>query len=76
MRFHNRYAGAIFGRFGMDVMIRAVDEQWFEITTPVVVSPLFYAWIYGFEDGAYIVGPDSVREAMKRHMAKVAQFYA
>ena len=75
LRFHKRYAGTIFGRFGMDVMIRSVDEKWFEITTPIVVSPLFYAWIYGFEDGAYIVGPDFVREAMKDHLAKVSQFY-
>ena len=45
-------------------------------TADVVVSPQFFAWIFGFHTLAQIVGPQDVVEEMGNYLAQVAEMYA
>lgn len=75
MRFSHRFANAVVDRFGKDVFMRRVDDNWVEVVAPVVVSPMFFRWLYGLGAEAYIVGPQEVREAMKNHLLEVSKLY-
>lgn len=75
MHFSHRFANAVVDRFGKEVFMKAVDEKWIEVVAPVVVSPMFFRWLYGLGAEAYIVGPQEVREAMKNHLLEVSKLY-
>ena len=64
IRFADRLAGAVIDRFGRDVMLVREDEGHFSVKLEVVVSPQFYAWVFGFGAEAEILSPASVREGM------------
>ena len=75
MVFHNTMMGAVIDKFGKDVWISEIDKEHFKATANVAVSPQFYAWIFGLEGRAKIVGPDSVVQGMKDMLEKVSQKY-
>lgn len=75
MRFSHRFANAVVDRFGKDVFMKAVDENWIEVVAPVVVSPMFFRWLYGLGAEAYIVEPQEVREGMQKHLMGVIELY-
>ena len=75
MRFSHRFANAVVDRFGKEVFMKAIDEKWIEVVAPVVVSPMFFRWLYGLGAEAYIVGPQEVREEMKKHLLEVSKLY-
>ena len=64
LRFHRHLAGAVIDRFGKEVMLVPDGEEYFTVSVPVVLSPKFYAWVFGFGTEAEILGPDSARKAM------------
>ena len=45
------------------------------MTVTVVVSPQFYAWVFGLEDNVTITAPDSVVKQMKDMLDKVSKRY-
>ena len=47
----------------------------FTVTADVVVSPQFFAWVFGFHTLAQIVGPPDVVEKMREYLAQVAEMY-
>ena len=64
LRFANRLAGAVIDRFGRDVLLIREDDEHFSVSIEAVVSPQFYAWVFGFGDECEILSPASVREGM------------
>ncbi len=50
-------------------------DDHFEVIVTVVVSPQFYAWVFGLEDNVTITAPDSVVKQMKDMLAKVSKRY-
>ena len=75
LRFARRLAGAVIDRFGREAILTPDGEEHFLITVPVAVSPLFYAWLLGFGADAEILGPEEVREGLKRQLESVAELY-
>ncbi|MDD6050447.1 MAG: WYL domain-containing protein [Clostridiales bacterium] len=75
MVFQNRMLSTVLDRFGHSVMASPVDKSHFRITVPVAVSDQFYGWIFGLGNYVTIVGPDSVKEGMKKALAKVTKRY-
>lgn len=67
----NELAGIIIDRFGRDVPFRNIDEEHFEITAKVAVSPLFLTWLMNFGADIKIVSPQNVIEEFK-NIAKAA----
>jgi len=75
MRFDRELLNVVIDRFGMDVMINPIDEQWFEISETVYVSPTFLSWMIQFQDKAKIIEPQEVVEEMKKTLEKTLKNY-
>ena len=72
-RFENDMVGVVMDRLGRDVMLIPDGPEHFTLRTDVVVSPQFFAWIFGFAGKAQILEPQSVAEAMREQIKKVAE---
>ncbi len=75
MVFQNRMLGAVMDRFGRDVMVMKEDSTHFRVSVNVAVSNQFYGWIFGIGKSVRIVGPESVKEGMKKALADIAARY-
>ena len=75
LRFADRLAGAVIDRFGRDVMFVREDESHFSVSVEAVVSPQFYAWVFGFGEDAEILSPARVREGMAATAERVLARY-
>ena len=76
LRFDSRMVGAVLDRLGRDAALVPDGPDHFTVTADVVVSPQFFAWIFGFHTLAQIVGPQDVVEEMGNYLAQVAEMYA
>ena len=75
LRFANHLAGAVIDRFGRDVMLIRDDDEHFSVSIEAVVSPQFYAWVFGFGAEAEILSPAHVRDGMAEMAASVLKLY-
>ncbi|MBQ3480796.1 MAG: WYL domain-containing protein [Oscillospiraceae bacterium] len=75
LRFSNHLAGAVIDRFGRDVMLIREDDEHFSVSIEAVVSPQFYAWVFGFGTEAEILSPAHVRDGMADVAASVLKAY-
>lgn len=66
LRCKNRMANIIIDRFGTESIISAVDDEHFEITVKVAVSPVFLSWLMNFGSDIKIISPQSVIEDFKK----------
>ena len=73
LRFEKDMVGPVLDRLGRDVMLIPDGEEHFTVRTDVVVSPQFFAWIFGFAGKAQILGPESVVNAMKEQLQRVSE---
>lgn len=75
LRFDNDLVGAVLDRLGLDSMIIPDDEEHFTVSADVIVSPQFFAWVFGFGDKAKIISPQSVVDQMREHSVSVVAMY-
>ena len=75
LRFKNILAGAVFDRFGRDVMLIPDGEDHFVVTLDVAVSPQFYWWVFGFGTDVEILSPDDIRERAADLAQQIADQY-
>ena len=75
LRFDSRMVGAVLDRLGRDAVLVPDGPDHFTVTADVVVSPQFFAWVFGFHTLAQIVGPPDVVEKMREYLAQVAEMY-
>lgn len=62
----NALVGVIVDRFGSDVfLVREDSGERFRVTVPVVLSPQFYAWVFGLGRGVRIVAPQKAAEGFR-----------
>ena len=76
LRFSNELVGPVLDRLGRDIMLIPDGDSHFTVRTNVVVSPQFYAWVFGFGDKAVILDPSQVAEGMREHLHTAAALYA
>lgn len=60
----NRMTGVIFDRFGLSTPVRLVDDEHFEVTVKITVSPQFYGWVFALDGAVKITAPEDVRLKM------------
>ena len=60
LRCENNMANIIIDRFGRDITIRSVDDEHFEVSVKVVVSPHFLSWLMTFPKRVRIKSPEWV----------------
>ena len=75
LRFTNNLAGAVFDRFGTDVMLIPDGDDHFVVTVELAVSPQFFAWVFGFGTEAEILSPGDVREAAAERAQQISKMY-
>ena len=71
----NRYAGVIIDRFGKDVTLRPVDDQFFSVKVLISVSPQFFGWVAGMGEKVKINGPDWVQEEYLSYLTSILDSY-
>ena len=69
----NDLMDAILDKFGKDVTTYAYDMENFRAEVDVVVSSVFFSWVFGFEGDVVINGPSDVKEKYKEMVMKVAE---
>jgi len=75
IRLANHLAGAVIDRFGPDVMLIPDGEDHFVVSLELVISPQFFAWVFGFGPEAEIISPEDVREQAANRARNIAQLY-
>ncbi|MCQ4023045.1 MULTISPECIES: YafY family protein [unclassified Ruminococcus] len=75
MQFSNNMIGVVVDRFGKDIIISKCDENSFQLTVGVNVSPQFLGWIFALGDDVKILSPKSVVAQMKKQSKKVSKLY-
>ncbi len=75
LRFANHLIGVVIDRFGGDITVVSSGPEHFTVNLDVVVSPQFYAWLFGFGTEVEIVSPEGVRANMKALAEQVAGLY-
>lgn len=58
--FSNNLATVVIDRFGNDLILSAIDKDYFSITIDVEVSPTFLSWIFMFRNDVTIISPGHV----------------
>lgn len=71
----NDLAGVMIDRFGQDVMMVRSDDEHFRVNVRVAVSMQFLGWIIALGEGARIMGPQSVIEAMNKEINRLVKQY-
>ncbi len=67
----NSLVGVIADRFGSDVFITKETDNSFYITINVLLSPQFYAWVFGLGDKVKILSPKKAQDEFKEQLEKV-----
>ena len=78
LRVQNSRMDAIIDKFGLSIYPKAVDKDHFEVTVKVVLSPQFYAWVFGLKNYITIVDEEmnkDAREGMIEHLKAVTKRY-
>ncbi len=75
IRFANAFAGAVFDRFGTDVILVPDGDEHFTVTLELAVSPRFYAWLFGFGTDAEIIFPEEIRKGAVEMLRELAGMY-
>lgn len=75
MRFHISLLNAVFDKFGRDIMLIPEGDDYFNVTVPVAVSPMFLSWVIGFGNKAAILYPQSVIDQCKALCAEAMSQY-
>lgn len=73
IEFDNHLAGVVMDRFGKDTVFIKSDDAHFRIRVEVMVSPQFYAWVFGLCPGARITSPQEVADGMKSQLEAALQ---
>lgn len=69
----NDLIGVIVDRFGPEVYIVKETEQSFIVTVKVILSPQFYAWLFGFGTKVKLLTP---KRAVDEYQSKVAELFS
>ena len=73
LRFAGHLVGAVIDRFGKDLIIMPEPYGEFTVNLDVVVSPLFFGWLFGFGSEVQILYPADVKEEMRSLALAVAE---
>ena len=71
LRCRKELAHILFDRFGTDIAVRSVDEEFFEVTVKVIASRPFLSWVFQFCGDISILSPLSVVNEYKEMLNSV-----
>jgi len=74
LRVHRRAMNAMVDKFGKNIFPKIIDADHFEISVKVVLSPQFYAWVFGLKKYVRIMDEEA-RAGMVEHLKAVMGMY-
>lgn len=74
--FHNSMAEVMFDRFGINVRVVSVNEEYSKIMVKVSLSEQFVGWVLGMGDKVKVLGPDSAVAKIRESLYKAVERYA
>ncbi len=75
LSFPEKFVGAMFDRFGFDVVMAKEECDRYSMSVAVELSPAFFAWLSTFEGEVVISEPQSARDAFLDHIEKIRKSY-
>ena len=69
-----KLAGAVIDRFGTEPLFTKTDFG-FKFSIRVMVSPLFFAWLFGFGEDMRVISPESVKGDVRSYISKISEIY-
>lgn len=75
LQCENELAGAMIDRFGKDIMLHKVDEEYFTVNVDVAVSSQFLHWVMSLGTGIKIVAPKSVVKQVQDEIKRLSELY-
>ena len=63
----------IVDQFGTKAKTEVVDEQHFRVTVTVCPSPTFYRWVFGWNGGIRITGPEEIQAEYRAMLEKALE---
>ena len=65
----------IVDRFSKNVFITTNDDNTFEMSTKVMLSPTFYGWLFSLKDKAKLLSPSFAKEEFLSYINDVLNKY-
>lgn len=69
----NRMMNSIIDHFGIDVSVRAFDDNHFIVSAKTALSAAFFAWIFTFCGKVRLISPTDAVEAYRSHLEMVCK---
>lgn len=71
----NSLIGVIVDRFGSDTYIVRESDSTFTVTVQVILSPQFYAWLFGLGTGVRILSPKKAADEYLNRVKEISSHY-
>jgi len=65
LRVNRKLIGGVIDRFGKEIIMIPDGDEHFTITVRIALSPIFYGWLFGFEDLCEVLAPQSLKDDLK-----------
>ena len=76
LRMDNQLVSAVIDRFGKDTIMVADGKSHFTVNLRVVLSPVFYGWLFQFGGRCEVLSPRSLKDELKRRAEEfIAHLY-
>lgn len=75
LRCESGLTGVMIDRFGKDVAMRQLDENYIQARVNVAVSRQFFGWVTGLGAAVRIESPERVAEAYRDYLENIMQQY-
>jgi predicted DNA-binding transcriptional regulator YafY len=75
LSFDESLVSVVLDHFGSDTRLTDIGRGRFTVSVEVSESPVFLGWIFQFGNKAEILEPESLRAAMREHIATVDDIY-
>ena len=71
----NDLIGVFVDRFGTDIYVYRETEKTFIVNLSVVLSPQFYAWLFGLGSKVRVLSPEKVKVDYKAKIQELSALY-
>ena len=75
MKFHKHLINAIIDKFGINVDIKQVEEDYFILYTRAAINTGLIRWILNWGSDAIVLKPNKLVEEIKREIRKMDEMY-
>jgi len=73
LKLKNNLINVILDKFGKDVYINKLDDDFFEVSINVCVSTSFFGWLFQFGNEAQILAPEHVLKTYKNRVSALIE---